>query len=176
MVMLRKRSYGFLTAAFLFVLLSESTSAQLLSKLPVPRLEAALFERCAPAAVGRDEQLFLIVAKICPRSSSTKTFRILKMPVRGRRVLARGGVTVVEPVEDEDAAGEVHQEGPGSGQLLERRRLRRPLRGLRGGALSNDTYGHRAGDQALCQVARCIRQSIRPYDICARYGGDESWW
>jgi diguanylate cyclase (GGDEF)-like protein len=37
----------------------------------------------------------------------------------------------------------------------------------------NDTYGHRAGDQALRQVARCIQQSIRPYDICARYGGDE---
>jgi diguanylate cyclase (GGDEF)-like protein len=37
----------------------------------------------------------------------------------------------------------------------------------------NDTHGHRAGDLALRQVARCIRQSIRPYDICARYGGDE---
>jgi diguanylate cyclase (GGDEF)-like protein len=37
----------------------------------------------------------------------------------------------------------------------------------------NDSYGHRAGDVALCQVARCVQQSIRPYDLCARYGGDE---
>ena len=37
----------------------------------------------------------------------------------------------------------------------------------------NDTCGHGAGDLALRQVARVIQQSIRPYDICARYGGDE---
>jgi diguanylate cyclase (GGDEF)-like protein len=37
----------------------------------------------------------------------------------------------------------------------------------------NDTYGHGAGDLALRQVARVIQQSIRPYDMCARYGGDE---
>jgi diguanylate cyclase (GGDEF)-like protein len=37
----------------------------------------------------------------------------------------------------------------------------------------NDTYGHRAGDRALRQVAECLLQSVRTYDICARYGGDE---
>lgn len=37
----------------------------------------------------------------------------------------------------------------------------------------NDSYGHRAGDVALQAVAQCLQQSIRPYDICARYGGDE---
>ena len=37
----------------------------------------------------------------------------------------------------------------------------------------NDTYGHHVGDRALCEVARVLRESVRPYDICVRYGGDE---
>lgn len=37
----------------------------------------------------------------------------------------------------------------------------------------NDRYGHAAGDEALRAVANCLRRSLRPYDVCARYGGDE---
>ena len=37
----------------------------------------------------------------------------------------------------------------------------------------NDNFGHRAGDAALMEVAQRIRASVRPYDIIARYGGDE---
>ena len=37
----------------------------------------------------------------------------------------------------------------------------------------NDTYGHHTGDRALCEVADFLRAAIRPYDICARYAGDE---
>ncbi len=37
----------------------------------------------------------------------------------------------------------------------------------------NDTYGHNAGDLALREVANVLRTSVRPYDICARYAGDE---
>jgi diguanylate cyclase (GGDEF)-like protein/putative nucleotidyltransferase with HDIG domain len=37
----------------------------------------------------------------------------------------------------------------------------------------NDTYGHHAGDRALCAVADFLRSAIRPYDICVRYAGDE---
>ncbi len=44
---------------------------------------------------------------------------------------------------------------------------------LNGFKLINDTYGHRAGDAALRQVAHSLQQSLRSYDICARYGGDE---
>jgi diguanylate cyclase (GGDEF)-like protein len=37
----------------------------------------------------------------------------------------------------------------------------------------NDTFGHRVGDRALWEVARVLRDGIRPYDTCARYAGDE---
>ena len=37
----------------------------------------------------------------------------------------------------------------------------------------NDTYGHHAGDRALREVSAVLRALIRPYDICARYAGDE---
>ena len=37
----------------------------------------------------------------------------------------------------------------------------------------NDTWGHQAGDQVLCEVALRLRQCVRPYDIIGRYGGEE---
>ena len=37
----------------------------------------------------------------------------------------------------------------------------------------NDTYGHQAGDYALCEVARILRTNLRKTDYAFRYGGDE---
>ncbi|MDR2945763.1 MAG: GGDEF domain-containing protein [Candidatus Adiutrix sp.] len=37
----------------------------------------------------------------------------------------------------------------------------------------NDTYGHVAGDKVLQEVAQRVKNSIRPYDIFGRYGGEE---
>ncbi len=37
----------------------------------------------------------------------------------------------------------------------------------------NDTYGHAAGDDVICQLATLITESIRDVDKVARYGGDE---
>jgi len=37
----------------------------------------------------------------------------------------------------------------------------------------NDTFGHKAGDALLKEVAKVIRAELREYDFLARYGGDE---
>lgn len=37
----------------------------------------------------------------------------------------------------------------------------------------NDTYGHKAGDEALAQLADLARRSCRQGDVVGRYGGDE---
>jgi two-component system, cell cycle response regulator len=37
----------------------------------------------------------------------------------------------------------------------------------------NDTYGHLAGDAVLREIARRMRDALRPYDSIGRYGGEE---
>lgn len=37
----------------------------------------------------------------------------------------------------------------------------------------NDTYGHKAGDEALVHLAAVVRDSLRPQDAVGRYGGEE---
>jgi diguanylate cyclase (GGDEF)-like protein len=37
----------------------------------------------------------------------------------------------------------------------------------------NNTFGHLDGDAALAAVAAAFRSELRPYDLCARFGGDE---
>lgn len=37
----------------------------------------------------------------------------------------------------------------------------------------NDTFGHNSGDDVLREFAKILRTNIRPYDVAARFGGDE---
>lgn len=37
----------------------------------------------------------------------------------------------------------------------------------------NDQHGHAEGDQALREVARCTRETLRAHDVAGRIGGDE---
>src|SRR5262249_31317514 len=37
----------------------------------------------------------------------------------------------------------------------------------------NDTYGHDVGDRALREMAGTLQATLRPYDLCVRYAGDE---
>lgn len=37
----------------------------------------------------------------------------------------------------------------------------------------NDTYGHDTGDFVLLLLAEILREEVRPFDLIARYGGDE---
>jgi diguanylate cyclase (GGDEF)-like protein len=37
----------------------------------------------------------------------------------------------------------------------------------------NDTYGHQTGDSVLRVVGNILRSTVRVFDVCARYGGDE---
>jgi diguanylate cyclase (GGDEF)-like protein len=37
----------------------------------------------------------------------------------------------------------------------------------------NDTYGHSAGDEVLCAIAKRLEQLVRQGDTCTRVGGDE---
>ncbi|MFL5904750.1 MAG: diguanylate cyclase domain-containing protein, partial [Solirubrobacteraceae bacterium] len=37
----------------------------------------------------------------------------------------------------------------------------------------NERYGHLVGDEVLRRAGHALRSAVRPYDLCARYGGDE---
>jgi diguanylate cyclase (GGDEF)-like protein len=37
----------------------------------------------------------------------------------------------------------------------------------------NEAHGHLVGDEVLRRVGVALRSEVRPYDLCARYGGDE---
>ncbi len=37
----------------------------------------------------------------------------------------------------------------------------------------NDNYGHAKGDELIRNVAQALKETVRPYDLAARWGGDE---
>ena len=39
--------------------------------------------------------------------------------------------------------------------------------------LVNDKYGHQVGDDVLCNFVKTVQNTLRPYDLVGRYGGEE---
>jgi len=39
--------------------------------------------------------------------------------------------------------------------------------------LVNDTHGHEVGDRVLQILAQALKEALRAYDVCARWGGEE---
>ena len=37
----------------------------------------------------------------------------------------------------------------------------------------NDDFGHDVGDRLLCRIGEAITESLRDYDVCGRWGGEE---
>ena len=37
----------------------------------------------------------------------------------------------------------------------------------------NDTFGHKAGDTAICCMAEVLRNVCENHEVCCRFGGDE---
>ncbi|MBC8440691.1 MAG: PAS domain S-box protein [Deltaproteobacteria bacterium] len=37
----------------------------------------------------------------------------------------------------------------------------------------NDKYGHQVGDDVLCNFVKTVQNTLRPYDLVGRYGGEE---
>lgn len=37
----------------------------------------------------------------------------------------------------------------------------------------NDEYGHEVGDRVLVELAHTLKESVRDYDLCGRWGGEE---
>jgi PAS domain S-box-containing protein len=50
---------------------------------------------------------------------------------------------------------------------------RRSFLDLNGFKAMNDRYGHAAGDDTLCEVARALQEVVRSTDVVGRIGGDE---
>ncbi len=66
-----------------------------------------------------------------------------------------------------DIEREIHRARRTNGQLVA---AFVDVEGLEG---VNDAQGHPAGDELLIAVAETLKSSLRPYDVVARFGGDE---
>jgi diguanylate cyclase (GGDEF)-like protein len=117
-----------------------------------------------------------------PLAAVPQMLLILGESAVGKRLLALA--TELGHARDETRLEREHARTDGLTGLLNRRAFDEELQKLRpGGGLLlldldhfkrvNDTYGHQAGDRVLKASAAAIQETVRPGDICARYGGEE---
>lgn len=114
------------------------------------------------------------------RDSLIEAQRMVELSEQRIRELEAELVQVGEKVREDQLTGTLNRRGLDEAferEIAIRNRSGRPL------ALAlldvdnfkklNDTYGHQAGDGALVHLSRVIRQTMRPNDSVARFGGEE---
>jgi diguanylate cyclase len=114
------------------------------------------------------------------RDSLTDAQRQVEIAEQRIRQLEAELVQVSEKVREDQLTGTLNRRGLDEvfeREIAIRQRNGRPLTiallDIDNFKALNDTYGHQAGDEALRHLARLIRQTIRPTDSVARFGGEE---
>ncbi|MDP2399248.1 MAG: diguanylate cyclase [Burkholderiales bacterium] len=114
------------------------------------------------------------------RDSLTDAQRQVELAEQRIRQLEAELVEASEKVREDQLTGTLNRRGLDEvfeREIVIRRRNERPLSvallDIDNFKVLNDTYGHQAGDNALKHLANLIRQTIRPTDSVARFGGEE---
>jgi len=114
------------------------------------------------------------------RDSLTDAQRQVELAEQRIRQLEAELVEAGEKVREDQLTGTLNRRGLDEvfeREIVIRRRNGRPLSvallDIDNFKVLNDTYGHQAGDNALKHLAKLIRQTIRPTDSVARFGGEE---
>jgi diguanylate cyclase len=114
------------------------------------------------------------------RDSLTDAQRQVELAEQRIRQLEAELVQAGEKVREDQLTGTLNRRGMDEvfeREIVIRRRNGRPLSvallDIDNFKALNDTYGHQAGDNALKHLSKLIRQTIRPTDSVARFGGEE---
>ncbi len=109
--------------------------------------------------------VFLIVLALAPLLLLHRTLVLPKLEAEARQD-PKTGLYNARFFSDalEEAVERLDRGGPGFSLLLADLDLLREI---------NNAYGHLAGDAVLAGVAKVFRDTIRPHDIAARFGGEE---
>lgn len=114
------------------------------------------------------------------RDSLTDAQRQVEMAEQRIRQLEAELVQAGEKVREDQLTGTLNRRGLEEifeREITIRQRNGRPLSvallDIDNFKVLNDTFGHQAGDSALKHLAKLIRQTVRPTDSVARFGGEE---
>lgn len=114
------------------------------------------------------------------RDSLSEASRMVELSEQRIRELEAQLVQAGEKVREDQLTGTLNRRGLDEAfdrEIAIRNRSGRPLAvallDVDNFKVLNDTYGHQAGDGALIHLTRVIRQTMRPNDSVARFGGEE---
>jgi diguanylate cyclase len=114
------------------------------------------------------------------RDSLAEARRMVECSEQRIRELEAELIQVGEKVREDQLTGTLNRRGLDEAfdrEIAIRNRSGRPLAvallDVDNFKVLNDTYGHQAGDGALVHLSRVIRQTMRPNDSVARFGGEE---